>query len=208
MTNRGFPKRGLYAVTGEFTSTHNLIFDIEKVIDGGATVIQYRDKRNSLHDRLKIAEKLLTLCNKRGIPLIINDDIDLTIKVGADGVHLGKNDCDLSAARDRLGPAAIVGISCYNLIEKAIDAESHGASYVAFGRFFPSQSKPMALAAELAILEQANRLLSLPIVAIGGITPENGKQLVTAGADLLAVIQSLFGDGCPEEAASRFRKLF
>lgn len=208
MTSKQFPTQGLYAITPELKSTRELILSVEKVIDGGATVIQYRDKKNNLSNRLKISETLLTLCHKRGIPLIINDDIALAIKIGADGVHLGKNDCNLNAARAQLGSTAIIGVSCYNLLEKAIEAESKGANYVAFGRFFPSQSKPTATAVELTTLEQAKALLSIPIVAIGGITTENGQSLITAGADLLAVIHSLFKNGCPKKAAQRFKALF
>jgi len=140
--------------------------------------------------------------------MIINDDIDLAVSVGAQGVHLGKDDKALVDARTKLGMTAIIGISCYNDFSQALDAQNRGANYVAFGRFFTSSSKPEAVQASVRLLEEATLKLTIPIVAIGGITPENGKALTEAGADMLAVIQGIFGQPSISTATKRFLPLF
>jgi len=169
-------------------------------------VVQYRRKPGS--DREREADALLRICRNYNVPLLVNDDVGLACRIGADGVHLGKDDCSLTEARTRLGPAAIIGVSCYDSVEAALAAAQEGANYVAFGRFFPSRTKPQAPLAHVETLTEARRLLSLPIAAIGGITPENGARLLEAGADLLAVIDAVFGKPDPEEAANAFRTLF
>ncbi len=132
---------------------------------------------------------------------------DLAARAGADGVHIGKEDGAIAQARKRLGNDAIIGVSCYDFVERAIEAQAQGATYVAFGRFFPSSSKPLAAPAKIETLQQAKLLLNIPIVAIGGILPENGAQLLAAGADLLAVIGGLF-DSQPEQSARAYQALF
>jgi len=201
-----FPKRGLYAITQtEGRSIAQVIQDAEAALKGGAVVIQYRDKQPL--DAHYLAAQLLQLCQRYQVPLLINDDVELALTVGANGVHLGRDDGDIALARRRLGPEAIIGISCYNDLEKAQDMAAKGADYVAFGRFFPSGSKPLAAPADIATLREAKQALSLPIVAIGGILPENGGQLLAAGADLLAVIGGVF-DGDPETSARAYQALF
>lgn len=201
-----FPSRGLYAVTQtEGKSIAQVIQEVEAALKGGAVVVQYRDK--SPLDAHFLAAQLLRLCHRYQAPLLINDDVELALEIGADGVHLGKDDGEIAYARRQLGPEAIIGISCYNDIEKAQKMTFSGASYVAFGRFFPSGSKPLAAPADIATLQEAKHLLDLPIVAIGGILPENGGQLLAAGADLLAVIGGLF-DNEPESAARAYQTLF
>ena len=175
---------------------------------GGARIIQYRDKSSDQAKRLKEATALLTLCRAHDVPLIINDDLALAQQIGADGIHLGRDDITLQQARSELGASAIIGISCYNSLQHAQDAESAGASYVAFGRFFTSATKPHAVKAEIELLQQAKKTLSIPMVAIGGITPENGAQLVQAGADMLAVIQGVFAQQDIRHACHKFAKLF
>ncbi len=202
------PQRGLYAITGQFDSAHRLIERVELAIQGGAAIIQYRDKNSTLTEQQEIARQLLTVCNRLRTPLIINDDIELAKTIGAHGVHLGQNDSKLAQAKISLPSDAIIGITCYNSIERAIEAEKQGASYVAFGRFFFSKSKPEASTASLSILAQAKQQLSLPVTAIGGINTENGSKVLEAGADLLAVIDGVFGEDQPDQAARRFVKLF
>jgi thiamine-phosphate pyrophosphorylase len=141
------------------------------------------------------------------VPLIINDDAQLAKAVGADGVHLGKDDGDIANARAVLGEAAIIGVSCYNSLDRAVTAQAQGASYVAFGRFFSSNTKPLAAPAQLDTLQQAKAVIKLPIVAIGGILPSNGLALIDAGADLLAVVGGLF-DNALENAARQYHALF
>ena len=201
-----FPLRGLYAITQIKNKTADIIInEVIAAIKGGAVVVQFRDK-DSL-DAIYLADQLVKVCHEYKVPLLINDDIELAIKVGADGVHIGREDGAISEARDRLGADAIIGVSCYNFVEQALNAQEQGATYVAFGRFFPSSSKPLAAPAELDTLRKAKFLLDIPIVAIGGILPENGGPLLTAGADLLAVIGGLF-ETQPEQSARAYQALF
>ena len=201
-----FPLRGLYAITQTKNKTTDIIInEVIAAIKGGAVVVQFRDKEPL--DAIYLADQLVKVCHEYKVPLLINDDIELAIKVGADGVHIGREDGAISEARDRLGADAIIGVSCYNFVEQALDAQEQGATYVAFGRFFPSSSKPLAAPAELDTLRKAKFLLDIPIVAIGGILPENGGSLLTAGADLLAVIGGLF-ETQPEQSARAYQALF
>ena len=201
-----FPLRGLYAITQTKNKTTDIIInEVIAAIKGGAVVVQFRDKEPL--DAIYLADQLVKVCHEYKVPLLINDDIELAIKVGADGVHIGREDGAISEARDRLGADAIIGVSCYNFVEQAFDAQEQGATYVAFGRFFPSSSKPLAALAELDTLRKAKFLLDIPIVAIGGILPENGGPLLTAGADLLAVIGGLF-ETQPEQSARAYQALF
>jgi thiamine-phosphate pyrophosphorylase len=206
-----FPTRGLYAITqpqnnpNKLKSIDALFEAVAAAIRGGASVIQYRDK-NPVNAPY-VARELVKICHQSEVPLIINDDIELAIISKADGVHLGKDDGEIITARKHLGNAAIIGVSCYNSIERALTAQALGATYVAFGRFFPSSSKPLAAPADIDTLLQAKKVLHLPIVAIGGILPENGGQLLAAGADLLAVIGGVF-DYEPEQSTLAYQHLF
>lgn len=204
MTNRRL--NGLYAITD--SSQEQLTHEVELALEGGARIIQYRDKSSDRQKRLTQSEKLLDLCRRFSAYLIINDDVELASTIGADGVHLGQDDLDITRARAELGDQAIIGISCYNSLDLAIAAQEAGANYVAFGRFFPSSSKPQAVQAEIELLRAAKNRLQLPIVAIGGITSENGAALLAAGADMLAVIQGVFGQQDIRAAAEQFQKLF
>ncbi len=204
------PKRGLYAITPESKTADEILEFTEAVLNGGAKVLQYRFKSPPLkggRGDVLLAKKLLELCHAHNVPLLINDNVKLAETIGADGVHLGKDDSSISEARQRLGESAIIGVSCYNSIERAITAEKEGANYVAFGRFFTSNSKPLAAPAEIGTLTAAKKVLTLPIVAIGGILPENGAMLIDAGADLLAVIGSL-ATADSERSAQTFSALF
>ena len=201
-----FPARGLYAITQtDHKSADLIINEVIAAIKGGAVVVQYRDKNPS--DAIYLASELLKVCHRSNVPLLINDDVELAANIGADGVHIGKEDGAIAQARSRLGAKAIIGVSCYNFVDQAVDAERQGATYVAFGRFFPSTSKPLAAPAQLDTLRQAKLKVSVPIVAIGGILPDNGGQLLTAGADLLAVIGGLF-ENDPEQSALAYQTLF
>ncbi|OAI06788.1 thiamine phosphate synthase [Methylomonas methanica] len=201
-----FPHHGLYAITQPENKTiAQVVKDVEAALRGGATVIQYRDK-NPL-DAKQLAGQLLKICHAYDAPLLVNDSIELALAVCADGVHLGRDDGDISEARRLLGPNAIIGVSCYNDVEKARTMSQAGADYVAFGRFFPSGSKPLAAPADIVSLARAKQSITVPIVAIGGILPENGGTLLAAGADLLAVIGGVF-DHEPEAAARAYQALF
>lgn len=187
--------QGLYAITAaELIPAEKLIASIEKAILGGAKIIQYRNKFASQSQQYQEASQLSQLCKQHNVCFIINDDPQLAKTVHADGVHVGKEDGKIADARSQLGKQAIIGVSCYNQIENAHKAISQGADYVAFGRFFPSKTKPHAMQADLQLLEQASQQLSVPIVAIGGVKQDNAQQLIKRGAHAVAVINDLFHD--------------
>lgn len=203
------PTQGLYAITGDPSSGHpNLSGSVESAIRGGATIIQYRDKGPDPDRRAHQAAALLAVCRAHGVPLIINDDVELAAVVGADGVHIGKDDPALADARAHLGRDSIIGVSCYNAIRRAEHAEQAGADYVAFGSFYPSGTKPGTVLLAIAQLREFRRRIRLPIAAIGGITPQNAPPLIEAGANLLAVIQGVFGAPDVEVAAREYAGLF
>jgi len=200
---------GLYVITPETPATTPfLAAQAEQAIAGGARVVQYRDKKDDRGKRLRDAKALLAVCRAAAVPLIVNDDLDLAARIGADGVHLGRDDADPREARRALGPRAIVGISCYDRLDRAVYAQEIGADYAAFGRFFPSSTKPHAVQATPDLLRRARERVALPLVAIGGITPENGRSLISAGADMLAVVDSVFGQSDIRTAATAFTRLF
>jgi thiamine-phosphate pyrophosphorylase len=201
-----FPTRGLYAITQtDGKSPATVVAEVEAALRGGAAVVQYRDKHP--HDALTLARELVKICHRHQVPLLVNDNLELALEAGADGVHLGRDDGHIREARQRLGADAIIGISCYDSLERALEAQAHGATYAAFGRFFPSGTKPLAAPAHPDTLRQAKQALTIPIVAIGGILPENGAALLAAGADLLAVIGGIF-DREPETSARAYQRLF
>ncbi len=201
--------RGLYAITDSaLISPDQMIEAVALAIQGGAMMVQYRNKSSDESQHQWEAQDLVNLCRPLGVPLIINDDVQLAQQVRAHGVHLGKDDPHINEARAALGPNAIIGVSCYNDIERAVAAEKAGADYVAFGSFFPSTTKPKAVRAELSLLREAKKRLTIPVVAIGGITADNGAPLVEAGADLLAVIQGVFGQSDIRSAAEQIAHLF
>lgn len=176
-------------------------------IAGGACIIQYRDKSKDQQQRQQESKKLLTLCREHGVLLIINDDVALAAEIGADGVHLGKDDTDILLARQQLGKA-IIGVSCYNDWHRAEAAHKSGADYIAFGAYFPSATKPNAIAADKSLLQRAKQELDITVVAIGGITADNGAELIEVGADMLAVVQGVFAKQDIRQAASEYAQLF
>lgn len=209
MTPKPWNARGLYALTdAELLPGERLYQAVADAIRGGAVLVQYRDKQADPGSRRERAARLKTVCDQFHCPLLINDDVDLALEVGAAGVHLGRTDGSLLEARRRLGPDAIIGATCHASLEFALEARDQQASYVAFGSFYPSRTKPSAPPAPLSLLREARARLELPIVAIGGITLDNAAPLVEAGADLLAVIQGLFGAENIEQQAARFTRLF
>jgi len=198
---------GLYAIADtELLAADRFAPAVQAAIEGGAALIQYRDKLRLLPR--PIVEEVRTLCRARGAPFIVNDDIELANTVNADGVHVGRHDVSIVAARERLGPDAIVGVSCYGDLARALGAEAAGCDYVAFGSFYASTTKPDAVRPPLSLLTQARAQLRVPIVAIGGITPENGARLIRAGADALAVIAGLFQAPDITSQARRYAALF
>jgi len=198
----------LYAVTPETADSDWLCERTEAVLAGGARVIQYRSKSGDLRLRGEQVDRLLELCRRHAALLIVNDDVSLARELGADGVHLGRTDMSPAAARGALGDAALIGVSCYDSLGRAQIARDAGADYVAFGRFFHSSVKPDAVRAPVELLREVRAALNLPIVAIGGITTENGRVLIEAGADALAVVSALFQVPDSLAAARAFASLF
>lgn len=192
--------RGLYAVTPDEMDTGRLLRLVGEAIAGGARLVQYRNKRAQAGLRLVQALGLHAVCQKAGVPLIINDDVELALEIEAEGVHLGREDGDPRAARSRLGAKRLLGVSCYNELEAARRAVVAGADYVAFGAAFPSGVKPLAVQAPLELYVRAKRELGVPVVAIGGIDGQNARLLAEAGVDAVAVISAVFG--APDVAAS------
>lgn len=199
--------RGLYAITPDESDTVELLRKVKLVLQGGATVLQYRNKRADAPLRLIQAQALRALTLEFSATFVVNDGAQLAQQVAADGVHLGRDDGSIAAARQLLGDDKIIGVSCYNRLDVARQAVQEGADYVAFGAFFTSTIKPDAAVATLALLQQARAELPVPIVAIGGITSHNGQQLLDAGAQALAVISALFAANDIRVAAQQFSGL-
>lgn len=197
--------RGLYAITdSQLLAGDKLLPYTEAALKGGAKLLQYRDKSTDEARRLREAEALRELCARYGATLIINDDAELAARLGV-GLHLGQSDGSLAVARALLGRNAVIGGTCHAELELAQNAVNEGASYIAFGRFFNSNTKPGAPAATVELLNQATSRFHLPIVAIGGITLENATQLISAGASMIAVIHGLFAADSAAEVERRAR---
>ncbi|MGV8862145.1 MAG: thiamine phosphate synthase [Pseudomonas sp.] len=196
--------RGLYAITDSQLLAGKFLSYVEAALEGGVTLLQYRDKSTDETRRLREADTLLRLCERYNTKLIINDDAELAARLGV-GVHLGQTDGSMPVARALLRHKAIIGATCHGQLELAEKAKAEGASYVAFGRFFNSSTKPGAPTATLDLLDQARARLHLPIAVIGGITLENAAPLVAHGADLLAVVHGLFGADSTQEVTRRAR---
>jgi thiamine-phosphate pyrophosphorylase len=186
------PIRGLYVITPDELSSEVLIARVADAIEGGARMVQYRRKGLDFAAKLAEARAVAELCRVGGVLFIVNDDPRLAAEVGADGVHLGRDDGTVAAARAIVGERAVVGVSCYDQLDLAVAAERCGADYVAFGSFFPSSVKPGAVRPPLRLLAEARAAVSCPVVAIGGITLDHAPELVAAGADALAVISDIF----------------
>jgi thiamine-phosphate pyrophosphorylase len=199
--------KGLYAITPDELDTSVLLSKVRAALRGGAEVLQYRNKLADAALRSTQAQALRILTREYGVTYIINDDANLALQVDADGVHLGGEDGSVAAARALLGADKLIGVSCYNRPSLAQQAELDGADYIAFGAFFTSSVKPEAVVASVGMLYQARLETQLPIVAIGGITVENGEQLLQAGADALAVISAVFSAADIEQTARQFSVL-
>lgn len=198
---------GLYAITPDEPSTEVLLEKVRRAIAGGARAVQYRNKAVDPVTRLLQAEALASLTRTQDVLFIVNDSVELALAVGADGVHLGKDDDTIVSARAVLGNK-IVGVSCYADLDRARSAQRGCADYVAFGAAFPSPTKPNAVHAPIPLYLQAMRELSLPIVAIGGITVDNAHALVDTGVDAIAMVSGLFDADDVTATAAYFSELF
>jgi len=200
--------RGLYLVTPNWDDTEKLIAATDAALGAGAALVQYRHKEAGPELRREQATALLALCRRHGRPLVINDHVDLCQAIDADGVHLGHTDAGIREARALLGQDKIVGASCYGELALARTAVDAGASYVAFGGFYPSPVKKYTFVTPPEMLDQARAEFTLPIVVIGGMTPNNAAPLMARGIDLVAAITSVYGSRDPAEAARAFGALF
>ena len=202
------PVSGIYAITPETKDTAALVAKVEAALAGGIRFVQYRNKTGS--DRLRREQCAALLTHLRAVDgtLIVNDSSQLASDVDADGVHLGKDDETVAEARRRLGPDRIIGASCYNDVARARALQAAGVDYVAFGSFFPSLTKPAAVAASMDLLARAKSELKVPVVAIGGITKDNAEALIEAGADAIAVVSALFSSDEVEQEARALASLF
>lgn len=196
--------KGLYAITDPELLGEDLLAKSQQAISAGITILQYRNKLACNEQQEQEALALAALCKNNNVLFIVNDNVELALKVDADGVHLGQGDIHIHQARKRLGENKIIGVTCNNKIELAIEAEENGANYIALGRFFPSQTKPSAPQAEVSLLTDVRKIIKLPIVAIGGITPDSAPLLLKAGADMVAVIHAIFGQSDISNATRQF----
>lgn len=199
---------GLYAITPEMDDDALYLDRVAQALGGGARVLQYRDKRSAPARALARAVALRELCHAHGAVFIVNDSVDLCEQAQADGVHLGREDAGLRAARRRLGEDALIGVSCYDDYELARAARDQGADYIAFGSVFASSVKPLAVRAPLSLFKRARAELDIAAVAIGGITVENAPQVLAAGADALAVISALFDAPDVRSRAQSLSRMF
>lgn len=200
--------RGLYAVTPADNLLPRLSTLVGLALEGGVRLVQYRNKDAPMPLKRSQAAELLRICHAHDARLIINDDVWLAIEIGADGVHLGRDDADPVMARQALGPKRLLGVSCYDDVELAIAAEAAGADYVAIGSMFASPTKPAATRASLELITETRHRVKVPVAAIGGIKLENAPEVIKAGADMVAVVSDLFDAMDIKGRATAFQKLF
>ncbi|MEY3743013.1 MAG: hypothetical protein RLZZ541_68 [Pseudomonadota bacterium] len=200
--------RGLYAVTPDEADTDLLLAKVEAALQGGISMLQYRNKLADPKLQTQQARAILPLCRQYQVPFIINDSVKLCLTLDADGVHIGAEDGNLKEIRTRIGKYKILGASCYDRFDLALAAQQAGADYVAFGACFASSTKPNAPVANLSLFDQARTQLTIPAVAIGGITLTNAPQVIAAGADSLAVINAIFNATDVKSSTEQFTQLF
>jgi thiamine-phosphate pyrophosphorylase len=199
---------GLYVITDKkLIERDNFIEAVEKSIKGGARIVQLREKETFYDEIILLAKELLKVTKKYDVPLIINDSPEIARETGADGVHLGGDDTSIDNARSLLGSEAIIGVSCYNQIERGLNAIKSGADYVAFGTPYNTPTKPDREPTSIEILNKAVNLINIPVFAIGGITKDNAKPILETGVDGIAVVTSVFGSLDPENAARELANL-
>jgi thiamine-phosphate pyrophosphorylase len=201
--------QGLYLVTPNWNDTDRLLQLSEQAMQAAPiAMLQYRHKEAGPAQRVEQAAALLALCRRHNVPFIVNDFADLAERLDADGIHLGGTDDEVAAVRARLGPGKIIGASCYGDLPRALHAQDAGASYVAFGGFYPSRVKQYAVTTPSAILDQAREVIRVPTVVIGGMTPANAAPLVARGAHMVAAISSVYQAESVAAAVDQFHALF
>ena len=199
---------GLYAITPDIADTDLLLAKVEAALQGGINMLQYRNKTANHKLQTQQARAILPLCRQYNVPLIINDSVKLFLTLDADGVHLGADDGNLAEVMARIGSSKILGASCYNRFDLALQAQKAGASYVAFGACFSSNTKPNAPVAGLSLFTRAKAELNIPSIAIGGITLQNASQVIAAGASAIAIINAIFGANDVKLTSQQLSQLF
>lgn len=200
--------KGLYGITDtKLTPYDKVLYLVELALKGGMKILQLRDKDSKTEELVDIAKKLKELCHRYNAYFIIDDRLELAKLCDADGLHIGEDDVSLKEAKKALGEK-IIGVSCYGFINRAIEAQNLGASYVAFGSFFPSPTKPSSKLVSMDILREAKKRLTIPICAIGGIDEKNCKSLIDSGSDMIAVISNLWNSNDVYKKAVEFSKFF
>lgn len=200
--------KGLYIVTPDWDDTERLVTVTEQALQGGAALVQYRHKTADAAQRLEQATRLLALCRQHQIPFIVNDYVDLCLELDADGIHVGGTDAPVAEVRRMVGPDKIVGASCYGSLELAEEAQQAGASYIAFGGFYPSRVKQYPVTTPVATITQAKHRWTVPVVVIGGMTVDNSPPLITAGADMVAAVSAVYQADDPRATVAQFVGLF
>jgi thiamine-phosphate pyrophosphorylase len=200
--------KGLYVITDEKLTPYDKILDmVEKALKGGSSIIQLRDKNNTDEFLIPYCKDLKNLCHKYGATFIVNDRVDLALKVDADGVHVGEEDPNVIEVREKT-KGKILGVSCYGSVERSLQMQELGADYVAFGSFYPSPTKPKSKIVPKSIIPQAKQVLKIPICVIGGLTVENSKELIDLGADMVAVVSDVWTNTDIEERCKQYIELF
>jgi thiamine-phosphate pyrophosphorylase len=201
---------GLYIITDKkLIPRENFAKMVEQAIRGGARVVQLREKQVNIKEIYELGSKLLEITRKYNVPLIINDYVDIACEIGADGVHLGENDPEIKFARKKLGDNKIIGVSCYNSIERGQYAINHGADYIVFGTPYYTPTKPDREPTSIETLIEAKKKFSeTTVFAIGGITENNAQEIIDTGVDGIAAITSIFENGSPEENAKKLSRFF
>lgn len=183
---------GLYAITDEILTPRETIIDqCEKALQAGINILQYRDKNSTDEEVESICRELLELCRSYSVPFVIDDRVTLAQKIGSDGLHVGKDDMNISHARSVFSHG-FIGVSCYGSVKKALEAQHEGADYAAFGSFFPSPTKPHSGVVSMSVLDRAKEALSIPICAIGGINVTNIHQIGFHRPDMISVVSALW----------------
>lgn len=185
--------KGLYAITDEHLTPHSSILQqAEEALRAGVSILQYRNKHESDEEAEPVCRGLQALCREHSAIFIIDDRAELAQRIGADGLHIGKDDMPLKRARE-LFPKGIIGVSCYGSVKKALKAQEEGADYVAFGSFFPSPTKPHSGVVSLEVLKEAKKQLRIPVCAIGGINAANIHQVAACRPDMISLVSAVFG---------------
>lgn len=197
----------LYGVTDR-GSLHGktLLQQVEESLKGGVTLVQLREKHLSFQEFLEEAKEMKELCHKYGVPLLINDNVEICIESGADGVHVGQKDMEAGAVREKLGKDKIIGVSA-RTVEQARAAQNAGADYLGVGAVFSTSTKEDAKPLDHEILKAITKAVDIPVVAIGGISSENVLELKGTGIDGVAVVSAIYGKENPKEAAENLKAL-